>query len=76
MTTARLFKNGRSQAVRIPKALEFDAEEVEIVPRDDGIFIHPVKSNFSAFLKELAENPVNFPEELPPAPQQIRDLTW
>lgn len=34
--TVRLFRNGRSQAIRIPKELEFDGEEVLITPMGDG----------------------------------------
>jgi len=30
MTTAKIFKNGRSQAVRLPAAFRFDAKEVYI----------------------------------------------
>ncbi|MCK4504706.1 MAG: AbrB/MazE/SpoVT family DNA-binding domain-containing protein, partial [Candidatus Aegiribacteria sp.] len=30
MKTAKLFKNGRSQAVRLPKAYRFDGDEVYI----------------------------------------------
>lgn len=33
---ARLFRNGRSQAVRIPKEFEFEAEEVTISRNKDG----------------------------------------
>jgi antitoxin VapB len=32
----RLFRNGRSQAVRIPKEWEFEGEEVELYPLPDG----------------------------------------
>ncbi len=32
-----LFRNGRSQAVRIPKEFEFDAESVLISKDDDGV---------------------------------------
>jgi antitoxin VapB len=30
MATAKLFRNGRSQAVRLPKAFRFEGEEVSI----------------------------------------------
>jgi antitoxin VapB len=30
MQTAKLFQNGRSQAVRLPKEFQFDGEEVYI----------------------------------------------
>lgn len=33
---ARLFRNGRSQAVRIPKEFEFEGEEVTIRKEADG----------------------------------------
>ena len=32
----RLFRNGRSQAVRIPKEWEFEGDEVELYPLPDG----------------------------------------
>lgn len=34
--TARLFRNGRSQAVRIPKEFEFEGDEVTIVRSAEG----------------------------------------
>ncbi|HEU4987370.1 MAG TPA: AbrB/MazE/SpoVT family DNA-binding domain-containing protein [Rhizobiaceae bacterium] len=34
--TARLFRNGRSQAVRIPKEFEFEGDEVLISRDEDG----------------------------------------
>ena len=44
-TPTRLFQNGNSQAVRIPKDLAFnDVEtEVEILRRGDEIIVRPVK---------------------------------
>jgi antitoxin VapB len=40
---ARLFRNGRSQAVRIPKELEFDGEQVVITATGDGgLLLEPV----------------------------------
>jgi len=32
MKTAKIFKNGRSQAVRLPKEFRFDCDEVFIQP--------------------------------------------
>lgn len=42
--TARLFRNGRSQAVRIPKELEFDGTEVLITPTGDGKLVIEAKT--------------------------------
>ena len=40
---ARLFRNGRSQAVRIPKEFEFEGDEVLIVRDEEGkLTLQPV----------------------------------
>lgn len=39
---ARLFKNGRSQAVRLPKSLRFDSEEVYLWRDGDRVILEPV----------------------------------
>ena len=40
---ARLFRNGRNQAVRIPKALELVADEVIIYREDHRLIVEPVE---------------------------------
>ena len=40
---ARLFRNGRSQAVRIPKELRFDADEVRLRRKGDSILLEPLR---------------------------------
>ena len=77
MTTAKVFKNGRSQAVRIPKAMEFSVDEVEMVRCGKGIYLYPVTVEDPwADVKALVKEPVDFPDELPSAPEQHRDLSW
>ena len=41
MATARVFKSGNSQAVRLPKEFRIDAKEVEILRRGDEIVLRP-----------------------------------
>ena len=41
METAKLFANGRSQAVRLPKAFRFEGKEVYIKKVSDGILLIP-----------------------------------
>ena len=41
--TTKIFYNGRSQAVRIPKELRFDVECVEVRRLGDGIYVEPVQ---------------------------------
>ncbi len=41
METAKLFKNGRSQAVRLPKAFRFEGSEVYIKKTAVGVLLIP-----------------------------------
>ena len=51
MTTARVFKSGNSQAVRLPKQFRLDASEVEIFRRGDEIVLkEKTKGMATAFL--------------------------
>ena len=42
---ARLFRNGRNQAVRIPREFELSADEVLIYREDDRLVIEPVNAS-------------------------------
>jgi antitoxin VapB len=41
MTTAKIFKNGRSQAVRLPKECRFDGAEVGIARVGELVILYP-----------------------------------
>ncbi|MBI9082061.1 MAG: AbrB/MazE/SpoVT family DNA-binding domain-containing protein [Desulfobacterales bacterium] len=41
METAKLFVNGRSQAVRLPKAYRFEGKEVYIKKTPEGVLLIP-----------------------------------
>ena len=41
METAKLFTNGRSQAVRLPKAYRFEGKEVYIKRTSQGVLLLP-----------------------------------
>ena len=57
MVTAKLFQNGGSQAVRIPKAFRFDAEEVYIKETPMGLLLIPHTEEFwSRWLNLLREH--------------------
>lgn len=40
---AKLFQNGRSQAVRLPKAFRFEGEEVTVRREGDAVILEPVR---------------------------------
>ena len=51
--TAKLFPNGRSQAVRIPKALQFEGvSEVVLSRQGDALLVVPLRKNWVSFAEE------------------------
>ena len=40
---AKLFKNGRSQAVRLPKAFRFKGSEVKIIKKGNQVILEPLE---------------------------------
>ena len=66
---ARLFRNGRNQAIRIPREFELDADEVVIYREHRRLIIEPVdrKPSLAAVLSRLEPLEEDFPEiEDPP----------
>ena len=52
-TIAKLFTDGRSQAVRIPKACEFvGVEEVVIRKEGDALVLLPVRKSWESYADE------------------------
>jgi antitoxin VapB len=50
--TASLFKNGKNQAVRLPKEFEFDGvTEVEISKEGESIVLTPKRKSWMSFLE-------------------------
>lgn len=53
MMTAKIFENGRSQAVRLPKEYRFNGEEVAVNKIGDIVVLMPKESKWSGFLASL-----------------------
>lgn len=53
MMTAKLFENGRSQAVRLPKEYRFCGDEVSINKIGDAVILMPKENKWSSFLSGL-----------------------
>jgi antitoxin VapB len=53
MKTARLFNNGRSQAVRLPKEYQFRGESVYIQKVGEAVILVPVDKDWETFLHGL-----------------------
>jgi antitoxin VapB len=52
-TTAKLFKNGRSQAVRLPRELRFDGDRVRVRRAGRGVLVEPMFTDVEAWFAEL-----------------------
>ncbi len=53
-TKAKIFTNGRNQAVRIPRELEFrGVDAVNISKQGNGLLLTPVRSTWSSFADEV-----------------------
>jgi len=50
---AKLFKNGRSQAVRLPKEFRFKDDEVYIKKIGDSVILLPKKSSWNSMFESL-----------------------
>ena len=66
----RLFRNGRNQALRIPREFELEGEEALIHKEGDRLIVEPIrKGKLLALLGALPPLPEPFPEidsDLPP----------
>ena len=54
MTTAKLFENGRSQAVRLPKEFRFNGDEVIINKIGNVVLLMPKDDEWAGFVAGLS----------------------
>jgi antitoxin VapB len=50
---ARIFKHGRSQAVRLPKAFRLPGDRVRVRRIEGGILLEPIVADLDAWFTEL-----------------------
>ena len=53
MMTAKIFENGRSQAVRLPKECRFDTDEVAVNRIGDIVLLMPKTNKWSSFMQAV-----------------------
>jgi len=63
MQTAKLFRNGRSQAVRLPKEFQFIGEEVFIQKHGDAVLLIPHEKAWEVFMEGLSSFSDDFMQE-------------
>lgn len=77
MQTAKLFFNGRSQAVRLPKEFRFEGQAEVCIERDgDRVILSPGKRvSIERLISALDEFENSFPEREQPVQPDSRD-SW
>lgn len=55
METAKVFENGRSQAVRLPKKFRFQVDEVVVQQLGDAVLLAPKDAVWKIFFDGLDE---------------------
>ena len=53
MMTAKVFENGRSQAVRLPKECRFNTDEVAVNTMGDLVLLMPKTNKWSSFMQAI-----------------------
>ncbi len=72
METAKLFMNGRSEAVRLPKNYRFGSKEVYVKKVGDLVLLIPKDKTWDVFLLSLDGFSEDFMKKRPPAIPQKR----
>ena len=53
MMTAKIFENGRSQAVRLPKECRFNTDEVVVNKIGDIVMLMPKTNKWNSFMQAI-----------------------
>ena len=72
MKTAKLFENGRSQAVRLPKECRFRGKEVYVRRFEDIVILFPKRSRWGPLVNSLDKFSDDFMSEREQPQQEIR----
>lgn len=73
MKTAKLFQNGQSQAVRLPKEFRFEGDEVFIKRSGNAVVLIPANHSWDALFSSLDQFSDDFMSERAQPEQQSRE---
>lgn len=73
MQTAKVFQNGQSQAVRLPKAFRFKGEVVFIKKVGNAVVLLPMNHPWESLFNSLSQFSEDFMEVRHQPPQQDRE---
>ncbi|GAB6056986.1 AbrB/MazE/SpoVT family DNA-binding domain-containing protein [Desulfonatronum parangueonense] len=72
--TAKVFMNGRSQAVRLPAEFRFSCKEVYVERDGDRIILRPKPENWDDFFARPSKVPEDFLSDRDDMPPQQREM--
>ncbi len=75
MQTAKLFQNGRSQAVRLPKEFRFDCDEVFVHKQGDKVILSAKEPGWDEFFDAASVFAEDFLAERENLPAQERSFS-
>lgn len=73
MKTAKLFQNGQSQALRLPKEFRFEGDEVFIKKVGEITILVPIKNPWGPLLNSLNHFSKDFMDKRQQPDQQTRE---
>jgi antitoxin VapB len=73
MKTAKLFQNGQSQAVRLPKEFRFEGDEVFIKRSGNAVVLIPANQSWDVLMGSLDKFSEDFRTDRNQPEQQIRE---
>ena len=76
MQKAKLFKNGQSQAVRLPREFRFQGKEVLIKKVGNAVLLIPESGSWDSMLSSLNQFSPDFMEERKQPPLQVRKAAF
>jgi antitoxin VapB len=75
MKTAKLFQNGRSQAVRLPKEFRFSGEQVFIKKAGDAVLLLPYEEPWKTLFDSLDQFSDDY-MDVRIQPEQVREALF
>lgn len=73
MKTAKLFQNGQSQAVRLPKEFRFEGDEVIIKRSGNAVVLLPANHSWDVLTNSLSKFSTDFMDDRNQPNQQTRE---
>ena len=68
MKTARVFKSGNSQAVRLPREFKLDVSEVHVFRKDGDLVLRPLRRTWEEYFNRGRRFSDDFPDSIEDMP--------